>query len=73
MERRPELATVADIRLSGLDDDIDESDDSAEIDATVGDAPGTGIGLPEADEAELKRQRSSTTSSSTHQLICRRW
>ena len=60
MERRPELATVADIRLTGLDDDIDESDDSAEIDTTVGDAPGTGIGLPKPTRPSCSIRRSST-------------
>lgn len=56
IEKRPELAQVADIRLSGLDADVEESEDVVEVDTTIGDAPGTGIGLPEADEAELQRK-----------------
>jgi hypothetical protein len=50
IERRRELAKVADIRLVSLEEDVEETDVSAEIDETVGDAPGTGIGLPAADE-----------------------
>jgi len=56
IERRPELAKVADIRLTSLDADAEESETSLEIDATVGHAPGTGVGLPAADELELRRQ-----------------
>jgi len=56
VEKREDLARVADIRLSGLDMDTEESETSAEVDSTVGDAPGTGVGLPAADEAELERQ-----------------
>ena len=46
IERRPELAELADIRVAGLDADSDESGDSAEVDATIGDAPGTADALP---------------------------
>lgn len=57
IERRPELARVADIRVASLDIDTDETETSQEVDATIGDAPGTGVGLAaEQDEEEEKRQ-----------------
>lgn len=60
IEKRPELARVTDIRLSGLEADVEESESSPEIDSSVGDAPGAGVGLASADEAdeddEQKRQ-----------------
>jgi hypothetical protein len=45
LERRAELAEIVDLRLAGLEHDIEESDVSAEIDETVGTAPGAGIEL----------------------------
>lgn len=50
LERRPELAEVADLRLASLDADIEETDVSAELDSSVGNAPGTGFALPGAEE-----------------------
>lgn len=50
LERRPELGEVVDLRLSGLEADIVESEASAELDGTVGQAPGTGFLLPEKEE-----------------------
>lgn len=55
VERRPELSSVADIRLVSLEPDVDESTDSQELDNTVGNAPGTGVGLPEQQDEELTR------------------
>ncbi len=52
LERRPELAEVVDIRLAGLDADVVEDENALEVDATVGDAPGTGIALPAPDEGD---------------------
>jgi hypothetical protein len=43
VERRPELAEVADTRPSDLDSDVEEDDSAAEIDGTIGDAPGTEV------------------------------
>ncbi|MDZ4178619.1 MAG: hypothetical protein U1E29_05250, partial [Coriobacteriia bacterium] len=45
LERREELAEIVDLRLAGLEQDIEESDVSDEIDETVGTAPGAGIEL----------------------------
>ncbi|MEI8082686.1 MAG: hypothetical protein WCI74_12660 [Actinomycetes bacterium] len=42
-ERRPELAEVADMRLTGLEPDVQEDDAEPELDATIGDAPGTEV------------------------------
>ncbi len=57
IERQPALAQLADIRVAGLDQDADESEDSAEVDVTIGDAPGTAAAIPSAEEEEdLKRQ-----------------
>lgn len=47
LERRPELAEVADLRLAGLEHDVEEVDTSEEVDETLGNAPGAGIALPE--------------------------
>lgn len=41
IERRPELAEAFDLRRQGLEEDGEESEASPEIDATIGDAPGT--------------------------------
>ena len=49
-ERHPELAEMPDVRLSGLDDNVDESDASPELDSTVGDAPANAILLGAAGE-----------------------
>lgn len=58
LERRPELAEVVDIRLAGLDNDVVEDEGALEVDATVGDAPGTGVALPAegADEQDEARE-----------------
>jgi len=49
IERRPELAEVADTRSMDLESDVEDEDDSApELDAAIGDAPGTEVVL--ADE-----------------------
>lgn len=54
VERRPELAEVADLRLTNLELDVDESQTPAELDSTVGDAPGTDVVLAEeADATEI--------------------
>lgn len=50
VERRPELAEVADLRRLSLEEDGEESEVSAEVDASVGDAPGTPMLLAEAAE-----------------------
>jgi hypothetical protein len=50
VERRPELAEVADLRRLSMEDDGEEIDSSAEIDGSVGDAPGTPQLLAEAAE-----------------------
>lgn len=53
LERRPELAEVADLRLSGLEHDVEEIDTSEEVDETLGNAPGAGIALPEEVKGDL--------------------
>lgn len=54
LERRPELSEVLDIRLASLEADVDESETAPELDATVGEAPGTGFALPEEVDREVK-------------------
>jgi hypothetical protein len=50
-ERRPELAEVADPRQRNMDEDVvDETDSTNEIDATLGDAPGTTRAMTEQAE-----------------------
>lgn len=51
VERRPELAETADLRTNALETDAVESDDSPELDASIGDTPGTEIVLAEAADA----------------------
>lgn len=51
LERRPQLAEVLDIRLASLAADVEEGDSAAEVDDSVGEAPGTGLVL--ADEPDL--------------------
>jgi len=41
IEKRPELAQVADMRLTDLELDVDENDAVPEVDAGLGDAPGS--------------------------------
>lgn len=48
VERRPELGAVADLRRLSMQEDDEETDTSAEVDASVGDAPGTPQLLAEA-------------------------
>lgn len=43
LELHPELAQVADLRQSSLNDEDTEADVAQEVDATVGDAPGSAI------------------------------
>lgn len=57
IEKRPDLARVADIRLASLEADTEESDGSVEIDSTVGEAPGTGVGLTAEDDADEHEQQ----------------
>lgn len=47
LERRADLSEVVDLRLSGLESDVDEPEDAPEVDASLGNAPGTGMLLPE--------------------------
>jgi hypothetical protein len=54
LERRPELDEMGDVRLVGLDSDVAEDDTSPELDASVGDAPGTA--MIQAEEAEARDQ-----------------
>lgn len=51
IEKRPELAQVTDLRLTNLEPDVDEDDAAPEIDAGVGDAPGTDVVLAEEADA----------------------
>ena len=51
VERRPELSAVRDSRSADLVSDVEEEDVSAEIDATIGDAPGTEVVMFEEAEA----------------------
>ena len=54
LERRPELAEVHDLRLTQLEIDGVEEEDAAEVDTSVGDAPGMEVILAEdADSLEL--------------------
>jgi len=48
VERRPELTEVADTRPSDLVSDVEEEDASPELDATIGDGPGSEVVLAEA-------------------------
>lgn len=48
LERHEELIGAVDFRRSDLEDDGEETDDSVEIDDTIGDAPGTTTLLAEA-------------------------
>lgn len=50
IEMHPELAQVADFRQSSLNDEDTEADASSELDASIGDAPGTGVAESEAVE-----------------------
>lgn len=53
IERRPELAEVADTRAMGLESDVEGEDDTVvEIDAAIGDAPGTEVVLADEVSAE---------------------
>jgi hypothetical protein len=56
LERRSDLAEVVDIRLAGMEVDVDEDETAPEIDSTVGDAPGTGVALPAPGRSDLPRQ-----------------
>lgn len=60
IERRPELAEVADIRHLDLDDDGEESESTAEVDATIGDAPGTTLLLAESADAHASDEAMTT-------------
>lgn len=51
IERKPEFAEVGDVRTSDLEPDVDEDDDSPEIDETIGDAPGTGMAEVDQDDS----------------------
>jgi len=48
LERHEELIGIVDIRRGDLEDDGDEAEDTAEVDETIGDAPGTSALLAEA-------------------------
>jgi hypothetical protein len=50
LERRPELEEVADTRLVRMEKDVDEDNESPELDSTVGNAPGVGVVEVEAEE-----------------------
>ena len=52
VERRPELAEVADTRPADLTSDVEDEDTVAEIDETVGDAPGTEVIVSEEQTPE---------------------
>lgn len=54
LERRPELTEVGDVRTSGLEADVEDEETTPEIDASVGDAPGTDRMLGE--EADARDQ-----------------
>jgi hypothetical protein len=47
LERRPELAEVNDLRVTQLEDDGVEDENTGELDSSVGDAPGTEVILAE--------------------------
>ena len=57
LERHPELAGAADLRHADLAVDTDEDDDSAEIDDTVGESPGTPMLLAHAAESRDAEDR----------------
>ena len=50
VERRPELAELADSRAEDLPSDIDEDETAPELDGTVGDAPANAMLLAQAQE-----------------------
>ncbi len=56
LERVPDLAEVADLRLVELDVDQEETDTGAELDSDVPDAPGTGMLMPAGREDAEDRQ-----------------
>jgi hypothetical protein len=52
VERRPELAEVADTRPMDLLSDVEEGDDAPELDGAIGDAPGTEVILSDEQTPE---------------------
>ena len=55
VERRPELAIVSDIRLTRLEVDASEEEETPEVDSTIGEPPGADVVL--AEEADGHEQQ----------------